>query len=85
MLKRRCTIETKRRCEMVIKAEIDEFTRQVKSNQMVNESDLSMKIELLRQIMQELLEPITFTEKESFIAVKCAEMATMANKHMLQE
>ena len=35
--------------------------------------------------MQELLEPITFTEKESFIAVKCAEMATMANKHMLQE
>ena len=48
MLKRRCTIETKRRCEMVIKAEIDEFTRQVKTNQMVNESDLSMKIELLR-------------------------------------
>ena len=35
--------------------------------------------------MQEILEPITFAEKDSFIALKCAEMTAMANKQMLQE
>ena len=55
----------------------------MKTNQVANESDLGMKIELLRQIMHEILEPITFTDKDGFIGLKCAELTAMGNKHML--
>ena len=44
-----------------------------------------MKVELLRQIMQEILEPVTFAEKDSFISLKCAEMTALAQRQLMQD
>lgn len=78
LIKRRCLIETRRRCEAAVKNEIEELTRQIKTGTVATEADMSMKIDLLRQIMLEILKPVTFPEKESFVSVKCAEMASLA-------
>ena len=57
----------------------------MKLGQMNSETDINFKVDLLRQIMEECLEQITYADKEGFIGQKCAEMSTMAHKHMLQE
>ena len=83
--KKRCMIETRRRCEEAVKHEIEEFQYQIMQGQIMQEVDITVKVDLLRQIMLECLEQITYAEKESFVNQKCAEMASMAHKHLLQD
>ena len=85
IIKKRCMIETRRKCEEAIRNEIDEFQFQIKQGQLAQEADITAKVDLLRQIMLECLESITFAEKESFVNQKCAEMSAMAHKHLLQD
>ncbi len=76
-------VETKRRCEAAVKAEVDELTRQIKTGQLPTEGEISGKVDLLRQIMLECLESVTYADKESFVNQKCAELTALAHKHML--
>ena len=55
-LKRRCMIDTRKRCEVAVKNELDEFVHQMKLGQMNSETDINFKVDLLRQIMEEALE-----------------------------
>ena len=52
---------------MAVKNELDEFVHQMKQGQMNSETDINFKVDLLRQIMEECLEQITYTDKEGFI------------------
>ena len=76
-------METRRRCEQAVRNETDELTRQIKQGMLPTEADISAKIDLLKQIMYECLEQITYADKESFISQKCAEMTSMAHRHLL--
>jgi len=84
LLKRRCLIATRRKCEKAIKNEIEEFTKQVKTGVVATEADAAMKIDLLQQILVEILEPVDYPEKDSFVSLQCAEMANLAQRQMLQ-
>lgn len=77
--------DTKRRCEAAVQNEVNEFLFQLKQGQMRSESEIAAKLDLLRQIMLESLENITYSEKESFVQQKCSELGTQATKQLLQE
>ena len=83
LLKTKSIIETRRRCEAAVKAEVDELSRQIKTGQLLTEGEISSKVDLLRQIMLECLEQVTYSDKESFVNQKCAELTALAHKHML--
>ena len=85
LLKARCMNDTKRRCEAAVQNEVNEFLFQLKQGQMRSESEIAAKLDLLRQIMLESLENITYSEKESFVQQKCSELGTQATKQLLQE
>ena len=83
LLKQKCILDTKRRCEAAVQNEVTEFLQQIKQGKIGTESDIAAKLEILRQIMYECLEGITYSEKESFVQNKCAELGTQATKHLL--
>lgn len=74
----------RKRCEATVKAEVDELTFMIKRNELSTETEVISKVELLRQIITEMLEPVKFREKDAFVSLTCADLLVMGFKQLLQ-
>ena len=81
VLKQKCQVETRRRCEAAVKGTIEEVSYNIKQGNLgQTEADLELQLDNLKQILMQILEPIYFAEKDAFVTQKCTEMEALAYK-----
>ena len=84
LVKLKCIIESKKKCEKAIKKDLDEFYADVRASKYKTEIELQQKVDLMRTVFKESLVDINYKDKDALLDQTCSNMVNAGLKNLLQ-